>query len=621
MGRNEKTLKEIPFTDLAQGRVRKTRKTILFLTLLVLVLTPTTNQLTSVHAQETTFTMAWGAAPMDTLSPTAITLYDGGAYVIMHAMYDTLVMADQNSNPVPDLATGWTYKNPTTVDFPLVRNATWHDGKPFTADDVVFTFNLFLTNKKLAYMQNFVKTIKSVQALDKYTVEIQTNDPDATLLNYGLFAVPMLPQHIWQDVKNYTSYTNDNPIGTGPFKFVKWGGPNTYVQFDANPNYFYGRPKIDHFVMRYFTSYNAMALALQSGEIDYAGPLIPPALLPTLTSARGIQVVSRLDQRYFYFCFNAYDKGSGNPVLRDKTVRIALSHAINNEELAKVVWNGTATPQNTVIPVALGDWVNPNTPKYSFDLNLAAKMLDDAGYKAGSDGIRVSPTGVKMSLKIEVPSNYAQEYRAAQIIAGWWKQIGIDAKAQLTDVGALGDEVAAWKHDTFDWVWSAGASADPDWFISVFLGSEAQPAPNPGNSDSGFNNATYDTLYRLQKTQTDRAARKSTIWRMQDILHQEAVYVPLYDPPAIQAYRSDRFTGIPGGNLPPENQIAANNLLRFVRSLTATTQTTTTAKTTTTQASTGMSTETLAAIAVAIVVIIAVVAIAVTRRKSSPKGQ
>ncbi len=587
------------------------RKTILFLTLFALVITPTAIQLRSVSAQqETTFTMGWAAAPMDTLSPTAITLYDGGAYLIMHALYDTLVMSDPSGNPVADLAASWTYKTPTTIDFKLVQDATWHDGQPFTSDDVAFTINMFLNNPKLAYMQTYVSTIKSVQALDKYTVEIQTKAPDATLLDYRLLGVYILPKHIWQNVANYSSYTNDNPVGTGPFKFVKWGGPNTYVQYDANTNYFLGKPNVDHFVLRYFTSYNAMALAIQSGEIDYAGPLFPPAIVPTLTSTKGIQVVTRPDQRYYYFCFNAYAQGAGNPVLRDKNVRIALSHAIDNVQLANTVWNGTATPQNTVIPVALGQWVNPNTPKYSFDLKLAAQILDTAGYKAGSDGIRVSPTGVRMTLKIEVPSNYAEEYRAAQQIASWWNQIGIDAKAQITDVGALADEVAAWKHDTFIWVWSAGASLDPDWFVSMFVSTESKPAPNPGLSDSGYNNSTFDALYQLQITQVDAAARRSTLYKMQDILHQDAVYVPIYDPGAAQAIRSDRWTGIPEGTIPPESQGASNNLLRNIKPASAIAI-----------GSTTMDTTTLAIVAVVVVVIVAIAAIVMTRRrKSQPTG-
>jgi peptide/nickel transport system substrate-binding protein len=569
--------------------------------------------MSTVHAAETTFTVGWAAAPMDTLNPTAHTLYDAGAYVIAHPVYDTLVSSDLSGKPIPDLAYSWTYKDLTTIDFSLVKNATWHDGQPFTADDVVFSINLYLAHKEFPLMRNYVQTIKSVTAIDQYTVEIQTTRPDATFMDYRLYGVYIIPKHIWESVGNYTTFANSNPIGTGPFKFVRWGGPNTFVEYTANPDYFYGKPSIDRLVFRYFTSYSAMALALQSGEIDYAGPLFTHALVPTLTSTIGVQVVTRPDPRYYYFAFNGYPQGSGNPTLRDKTVRIALSHAINNVELAQVVWGGFALPQNTTVPVSLGDWVNPNTPKYNFDLQEAAQMLDAAGYRVGKDGIRVSPNGIRMSYKIEVPSNYAEEYRAAQLISSWWKQIGVEANAQITEVGALADEVVSWKHDTFIWVWSA-TSLDPDIFLDVFVGTEAQPAPNPGLSDSGYNNAQYDALYLQQIQETDPAKRRDIVWQMQDILHQDAVYVPLYDPLAVQAFRSDRFTGIPLGTMPPLNNFATNNLLLSIKPITVLSTATTA---TTTAAPTGIGTETIALIAVVVIAII-VVAIVATRRRSAP---
>jgi len=591
------------------------QRTTAFFAFLIVLMMSTSAALTAVpamaQAQETVFTVGWGAAPMDTLNPAAITQYDGGAYLVMHALYDTLVRADPNGNPISDLAESWTFKDPTTVVFKLVQNAVWHDGQPFTADDVVFTMNLYQTHSEFPMMHVYVENMKSVTALDKYSVEVQLNNPDATFVPGRAPGMYILPKHLWETVANFTVFTNPNPVGTGPFKFVKWGGPDTYVEFIANPDYFLGRPHIDRLVFRYFTSYNAMALAIQSGEIDYAGPLFPPAIVPTLTSAIGIEVITRPDPRYYYFCFNAYEMGSGNPTLRDKTVRIALSHAINNAELATVVWSGYATPQNTVVPLVFGEWVNPNVKSYEFNLEEAARMLDDAGYKKGSDGIRVSPTGVRMSYKIEVPSNYAEEYRAAQVIADWWKQIGVEATAQITDVGTLGDEVVSWKHDTFIWAWSVGEILGSDYFLSMFRSSEAQPAPNSGWSDSGFSNPTYDALYEQQAQETDQAKRRDIIWQMQQILHEEAVYVPLYDPNAVQAFRSDRFIGLPQGTMPPLNQFSTNNLLLSVTPIVALTA----------PPAAGPSTELIAAIAVVIVAIIAIVVIATRRKTTTGKTQ
>ena len=114
---------------------------------------------------------------MDTLNPTAVTLYDGGAYVVMHAIYDTLVRADVNGNPIPDLAQSWSYSNPTTIIVNLAHNATWHDGQPFTADDVVYTVNTYLAHSELPIMRLYVENVKSITAVDTYTVQINLITP------------------------------------------------------------------------------------------------------------------------------------------------------------------------------------------------------------------------------------------------------------------------------------------------------------------------------------------------------------------------------------------------------------------------------------------------------------
>ncbi len=155
-------------------------------------------------------------------------------------------------------------------------------------------------------------------------------------------------------------------------------------------------------------------------------------MAPTLANVTGVQVITRPDLRYVYFDFNQYEAGFGNPILRDRRVRIALSYAVDKTTLAAVSWSGYATTMKTIIPSSLANWINPKTPEYDFDLKKAAQMLDDAGYKVGNDGIRVSPNGVRMSYRIEVPSNYPAEFRSAQMISNWWKQIGVNRRHNLS---------------------------------------------------------------------------------------------------------------------------------------------------------------------------------------------
>ena len=439
---------------------------------------------------------------MDTINPMLVTGYDGGAYMVNHVIYDKLVQADSNGDPAPDLADSWEWKDPQTVVFNLVHNATWHDGVPFTAADAEFT------------------------------------------------------------------------IG--------------------------------------------MILALQSGEIHATGPILPPTVVPLMTSNPGIQVVSRPDLRYYYLNFNAFEKGTGNPTLRDERVRKALAYAVDKATLAQTVWQGFADVLNSIMPTALGRWHNPNTPDIPFDLDTAAKMLDDAGYKVGPDGIRVSPDGVKMIYKIQVPSSYQEELRAAQLVADWWGRINVKGEPELVEVGALGDIVVNWKHDTFIWVWSA-TSTDPDDFLRVFTTKEICV---PGClNDSGFSVPEYDQLYEEQIRATDPAQRQEIVWKMQDIVAEHVPYVPLYNNYAIQGFRADLFTGLPQGIVPPVSQFAGNNLFVNVRPIgPVTTETTqmTTAVTTTTPQAEAISTTTIAAVIVLVIVLVLVGVLLARRRKPAP---
>jgi len=564
-----------------------------------------------------TFSIGWDSSPIDQINPMLTTLYDGGAWVVSHIIYDKLVQSDSYGNIIPDLADNWTYVDPQTITFSLARNATWHDGVPFTANDVVFTINHVIANQAIyPHIGQYVQNIASARAIDNYTLQIKLKAPDATFFSASLLQLIIVPQHIWASYTgNFSTYTDLPPIGTGPFKFVSWE-PNSYVQLDANPNYFRGAPHIKHLIIRYYTSVNAMVLALQSGEIDLTSPLLPPTVVASLTSNPGIQVFTRPDLRYFYLTFNEFPNGTGNPTLRDERVRQALEHAVDKNELAQRVWLGFAQVLNTVVPTSLGSWHNPNTPDYTFDLNMSAKILDDAGYKVGPDGIRVSPSGVKMIYRIDVPSDYSEEYRAAQLIAGWWGQIGVKATPRLMDSGSLGNEEAAWQHDVVLWTWSADF-LDPAYFLSMFTTSQDMCTPGC-LGDAGWSNATYDKLFTQQSQETDPAVRKQIIYQLQDILTAHAVYDPLYDNDAINGFRADLFTGIPPGVIPPFFYFGESGLLLSVHPIGMATETTSSMSTgTTATASTpGIGTDTIMGLIVVLIVVI-VAAIVYGRRKKA----
>lgn len=569
--------------------------------------------LTHAQTEASTFSVGWNGAVMTFLNPLMRSAYGGGSTMVMGAIYDKLERADPSGVPTPDLAESWGWTDNQTMLLHLVRNATWQDGVPFTALDAQFTINLMMS-LPATYDYRFVSSIDKVTALDNYTLQIHLKQTDATFVIRDLQNIFILPQHIWQNVTNPASYPDSNPVGTGPFKLVSFQ-PASYAELDANPNYFLGPPKIQHLIIRYFTSTDAMVLALRSGEIDILGPILPPSAVPELAATGNVQVIAKPDIRYFYLSFNMFPNGTGNPTLRDQRVRTALAMAINKTVLADTVWQGYAEPANSIMPSALSFWHNPNTPSIPFNLTMAAKILDDAGYKIGPDGTRVSPDGVKMVYKIQVPSSYSEEFRTAQIIANWWAQINVKGVPAIVDSDSLGNIVANWQHDTFIWDWTA-EDLDPDLFLTAFITSQVCV---PGcESDSGFSNSTVDQLYALQHASLDPTQRQKYIWEMQDIIAQHTPYVPIYYTDSIQAFRTDLFTlgSLTQGSLPPLTLFASYNLYTSIRPVGSIGSVTST-QTSTSVAPSGLPANVLALVGVVLIVLLIAIGVLLRRRRKS----
>ncbi len=523
------------------------------------------------QSSSTTFTVGFTGPDPDTLNPNNV--FNSGAIIVRNMLYDSLLRYNTTLGATPDLAQSWTVSpDGKTYTFPLYHNATWHDGVPVTANDVAFTYNFEVKNQ-FPQMTAYVANVVNATALDNYTVQINMKTTDGSVSDFVAPNVFILPQHIWANLTSPGNYTNDNPIGSGPFIFQSWI-PGQEVDAIANPNYFGGAPHVQKIVFKEFTSPSSMVLALENGEIDLAGPNIPPATVPTLTSDPNIKVITSPDVRYWYFNFNQYPNGTGNPTLRDRNVRLALMEAMNTTELAQIVYNGFAQPGTSFIPPALRFWHDPNIPDYGFNLTASAKLLNQSGYNIGSDGTRASPTGTKMSYTLYIPSTEPAQLRAGQQIAQWWSQIGVKATPELIDDNTLLAKIANYSQDMFIWDWIFAGSPNP--WLSVFLTSQLGIL-----SDSGYINATYDHLYQQQLSTTNLTERQRIVFQMQQMIHNDVTYGVLYYNDAIEAYRTDKLIGfvvMPGGPLYDWNTYTFLDV-RPIGSQTTVTQTTPTTTT------------------------------------------
>lgn len=562
----------------------------------------------------TTFIVGYGGTPFDTFNP--FTTYTVVSVMSTIDVYDTLIRFNSTFSPVvPDLAYKWVvFPNNSAAEFWLVRNATWSDGVPVTAQDVVYSFQV--ANNSASRLQPQVSIITSIEAPDNYTVIFHYH-PTILFLSYTAAAVPIVPKHVWEkyvpDPTNSTQLVNyqDYPVvGSGPFQVTDYV-QGQYIELTANPNYFYVsmRPHVQRIIIQFFKDTNSMVSALEAGQIHAAAPTILPSQVKALQSYPNLKVVVEPGEELWYIAINVYPQGHGNPTLKDLRVRQALAHAINYTQLAQVIWQGYATPAGGLLPVG-NRFYDPNLKPYDFNLTLAREILDQAGYKLGSNGVRVSPNGTQLSYTLYVVNNAPEEVEAANMIANWWGQIGVKTTVQAVDAGTLAGII--WPNFTQDldlWDWFTTPALPT--LLSVFLSNQTET----GTSDSGYQNPAYDALYNHMVSATDYQTLYNDAYQLQEMLYNDLPYIVLYYVDSIEAYNSQLFTGyfdnMTGGPFSDLNWYTFINL----RPAAQTTQTSTSPTQTSTAGPQAPSTALMVGVAVIVVVAVAVAAVLALRRR------
>jgi peptide/nickel transport system substrate-binding protein len=237
---------------------------------------------------------------------------------------------------------------------------------------------------------------------------------------------------------------------------------------------------------------------------------------------------------------NLDPKPTRNKALEDPQVRLAMATAINKKDLVDIVLQGLGQPGTTIVPPSLGGgfWFNSDVQDVAFDPAKAGDILEQAGYKLGSDGVRAKGN-VKLEFRLQFPNNRPNYPRTADLIAGWFKQAGMKVTPESVDPDALTAACCpAADYDLMIWGW--GADPDPDFILSVMTSDQFVSG---GWSDSGYTNPEYDKLYKQQQEVVDPNERQKIIKQMQAMAFNDRPYIVLYYDDTLQAYRTDRFKG------------------------------------------------------------------------------
>jgi peptide/nickel transport system substrate-binding protein len=483
------------------------------------------------------------------------------AYESWALAYDSLTgYGAESFEPVPRLAESWeSSEDGLTWTYNLVDNATFHDGEPLTADDVVYTFNRIIEGESIERTNygSYVKNIESVTAVDDYTVEMTTKAPSPIMNN---LAVPILPEHIWSEIdgdelRKYTNEPDSDPpgmVGSGPFIMTD-AVKGQYYRFETNEDYWDGPANIDGVEFKIYQNDNGLVTALQNGEIDFADD-VAANLFDTLEGQDGITAKSSQYSGWNYLTFNGGAAltdgtpiGTGHPSLKDPVVREAIHYAVDKEALVDRTLDGRGSPGSTFMPPIYGDFHQTIEDPITYDPDYANQLLDDAGYTKGPDGIRTMPDGSDpLVYQLYSRQNSETSQTTIQLLQGWLEDIGIDSTAESVSEGRLYGIAGDGTFDMYEWGWVV--EPDPDYQTSVFTCGQFSYETKSGQiyaglNDSFFCDEEYDKLYEAQAVEIDRDARAELVKQAQQMVYDANAYIITEYYDYLQAYRSDRYTG------------------------------------------------------------------------------
>lgn len=450
----------------------------------------------------------------------------GRVIPIRTQVFSRLLYFDDLGSLQPDLAESWEFSSDSKELTLNLANATWHDGEPFDADDVIFTFDTIVdenTQSDLASRLQVAGETMTWEAVDSSTIRMTMVEPFAPML-FALSLIPIVPEHLLADSEDFnTDDFTRNPVGTGPFMIEEWVS-DQFLRLIPFEQYHRGRPMSDGLTYVFLADSTAARAAFEAGEIDMF--FTPPEAQAPFMDHPDYDL-----QRYVYFTTITLSFNHSHPILQDLTVRKAIEMAIDKDSLTESVTRGLGiVSHNQFAETGPLDRYNDydNVPIPTYDPEEANRMLDEAGYAMGPDGIRTSPDGEPFSFPVLTYSGFDEYANAQVILQEMLAEIGIDLIPTVVEYTTLEGmwtdpnadpreramEVQEWPHPN---------EFDPDVFDE--LHSSNLP---PGRNYGWFVDEEVDRLIEAGRTETDPDARVE-IYRQLDVRRSETLpAIPLY---------------------------------------------------------------------------------------------
>lgn len=457
---------------------------------------------------------------------------DEASFEVGTLLYDGLVDINVSDlSVVPDLAERWEVSDDNlTFTFYLRDDVAWHDGEPFTARDVKFTYDTILNEEinspRRAGLAGIL-TPEQIEVLDDHTVKFTLSQVNAAFLinecRYGI-----IPEHILGGLSaeefNTAEFNTQSPIGTGPFMFREWV-KDDHVALVKNPDYFKGAPNLDFWYYKVVEDQTVEYAQLQTGEVDLAE--VTAALWE---DAQQQEDLSCMTYPQFGFTFYIYQLDpEKTPLFLDVRTRQALLYGLDREAIVDSVLQGLGDVAHSTVPPI--SWAhNPdNEPRYEYDPEKAVQLLEEAGWKdADGDGVREAhgvmgvEDGTPFSFEIHTNAGNNERESNMVIFQQYWAELGVDAQPTAIEWNALLAELT----ETYEFemiIVGFGWDPDPDqktmWHTDSY---------GSGFNMNTYSNARVDEVIDAALLTVDQEERKELYFEMQQILAEEVPAPILY---------------------------------------------------------------------------------------------
>lgn len=467
----------------------------------------------------------------------------GAEALVSPKIYEGLLDYDYGMKPKAQLATEWNVsEDGLRITFKLRPNVKWHDGKPFTSHDVKVSLLQILKIYHGRGRTSFA-ALTDVETPDDLTATLVLSKPSASIMYvFNAAESPIMPAHLYEGTNILDNPVNLKPVGTGAFRLLSYSRGETLV-LERNPDYWDApKPYLDKIVIRFVADGATRSAMMDSGEAQFVvSGQLPMADIMRLEQTDGFEVVRKgyeTTPSQHVVEFNMR-----KPLFQNKLVRQALAHAIDKDWINENIWFGYGHPATGPIhTVQKTFYTTDGVPAYPYDLKKAEALLDQAGHKRGSDGVR-------FKLTIDAESYGDAPMNTAQYMREQYREIGVDADVRVSDPGAYVKRIYTDRDYDMSTFWGS-AGADPAIGVQRFYWSKNIKDGVPFSNGSCYSNPEVDKLLEDASVELDQKKRYQMYKDFQRIAMEDLPVIPInsVDTLTISSTKvKDHTTGALGG--------------------------------------------------------------------------